>query len=505
MRKLTDTDRERLCQDLDTIAARHDISGAYCVLEHGQIIYDRVFGWADRELQIPSTPTTRYLFDCEDKFFVSLAMFCLIDEGRLQLGSKFGTFIPEYPQGAGITIRQLMKESSGLPDAFYGKVMLDLDKDDAYKDLDDLSRLRLEERLYHQNRSFTRTLALLDGLAPLYPPGTPDMDGSTSNAIFLAELIRRVSGQSVFEYLQQQVFQRLGMHSVHASDQTDVVSSAVSYEVYRNTQLVRLPLDFSVDSLFSIEFADIKKLLQAFALRHLFSQRLWQTITKLDAYGNGLLFRNVNGYYCAAANFLGSSISFYFNHDNGVAYASLLNESQKLNYRNGRLEAFMPEAREAITAAYCYPHDTKMVRLNKSNFWDALRLEVAEGQEDFVLEAKSSVAMGLMFKTKEVYVQMEGLRAVGLLVLDINKKAGEYLVNIVLVDKRFQGRGYGKLMIKFAVERLKSAGARELTIGVNRYNYAAQKVYTSAGFVPKMISEQGIDMCIQLDKTEGQP
>lgn len=486
----------RLVQALDEVASHWDISGALFVLEHGRLVYDKTHGWADRERQQATRPSSRYVLDSEDRFFTSMAVLCLIDQGFLRLGDRLERYIPEYPPAKDISIRQLLKGRTGIPDFFYNRIMVDLDRDDAYKAQGDEARIRQEKRLYYQNRRFDRVMTLIEGMDLQYKPGTPDMDSSSSNAVFLAEVVRRITGQSVFEVVKQRLFTPIGMEGVRAGNEADTVS----YAVFRETRLVRLPLDYTLDGLISVAIEDMQKLLAALAGRRLFSERLWQTILSLDSQGDGLLFTNANGFHCADAEFLGSSFSCYFNHDNGLAFASLVNEDQILRCTNGSWYYFRRDCREAITAAYCRPQNTKMVRINKNNWWDALNLKVAEGQEEFVMDAKSSVAMGLLYRTKQVYVQMEGSMAVGLLVLEVDKKNQRFHIDIILIDQRFQGRGYGKLMLRFAVDTLKTAGARELTIGVNRFNYAAQKIYMSAGFTPKSIYQEGMELHIRLDQ-----
>ena len=169
-----------------------------------------------------------------------------------------------------------------------------------------------------------------------------------------------------------------------------------------------------------------------------------------------------------------------------------------MTFSEGTWRYFRRDSREAITSAFTYPTNTKIVKINKSNFWDALNLKVAQEQAEFVLEAKSSIAMGLMYPTKKTFIQMEGQVCVGLLVLDINPKKEYYHIDIILVDKRYQGRGYGKHILEFAVETLKAAGAKSLKIGVNRFNYGAQKIYMDAGFTPKSIYEEGMELHMNL-------
>jgi RimJ/RimL family protein N-acetyltransferase len=163
---------------------------------------------------------------------------------------------------------------------------------------------------------------------------------------------------------------------------------------------------------------------------------------------------------------------------------------------DGGWQFFRKDLRDKVSQLMTYPKDTKMIPLKKDNFWDSLALKISKAQYQFVLDVKSSVAMALMYKTKKAFVQMEDKVIVGLLVLDIDPKKNVYNIDIIIIDEKYQNRGYGKLMVQWAVEYLKDKGAKKLTIGVSRANPSAIKVYKNAGFKPKSISEGGMDLCL---------
>ena len=489
-----ETIKEQLNHQLTEVANNWDISGSVFVLQKNDTLYEKSFGFSDRDKGLQTTSQSRYLLHSESEFFTALSIFLLIDQNRLKLSDKLAKYIPEYPLCGGITIKHLIKSNSGIPDFFYNCLMVAFDQDPEYKALDDIARIPVEKKAYYENSNFQAVLSLIKSLPLEYKPGTKDMTPSQSNSIFLAEIVRRITGGSVFDFLDAHLFSSLHMHSVLQGDCADTVS----YAVFRETTLVRLPLDYFVEGLLTVTPEDMKKLLAALCKRELFSEALWSKILKKDSEGNGLLFENANGYDCADVSFLGYGFYCYFNHASGTAFASLVNEDQKMTFSEGTWHYFRRDSREAIDAALTYPLNTKIVKIAKSNFWDALNLKVTKDQAEFVLEAKSSVAMGLMYKTKKTFVQMEGNTCVGLLVLDINPKKDYYHIDIILIDKRYQGRGYGKHMLKFAVEALKAAGAKSLKIGVNRFNYGAQKIYMDAGFTPKSIYEEGMELHMNL-------
>jgi len=66
-----------------------------------------------------------------------------------------------------------------------------------------------------------------------------------------------------------------------------------------------------------------------------------------------------------------------------------------------------------------------------------------------------------------------------------------YKLHKIYVLPHLQGRGLGKLMIDFIVDRIRSSGGAALQLNVNRYNQA-RRFYEKLGF--RMIREEDIDI-----------
>ncbi|MBQ2898953.1 MAG: GNAT family N-acetyltransferase, partial [Oscillospiraceae bacterium] len=64
---------------------------------------------------------------------------------------------------------------------------------------------------------------------------------------------------------------------------------------------------------------------------------------------------------------------------------------------------------------------------------------------------------------------------------------------------RFQGKGFGKFMLRFAVDYLRKAGAKKLSIGVNRFNIPARNLYKSVGYTEDCVYEEGVFMTQNLE------
>lgn len=487
-------DRTKLGNEMDRVSKEWDASGGVIVIKEGEVLYNQIYGFADREKNILTTRESNYIVSSESSFLLGLCAFILIDQNKIKLEDKISKYIPEYQYADKIEIRHLLKNATGIPDFFYTKLMVKLNNDKLHQSLSDHDKMKTENKILNQNKNYKAVLSLIGDQPLEYEPGTIGRGGSESNWTFLAEIIRRVTQMSVFDFLSKYVFVPLNMMGVKKGQ----ITNTTSYVIFRMTNLVQVPLDYEVEGLFTLTLDDVSKLLLAISQSKLISKKMWKEALKLDSEGNGLIFENANGFDCANMMFDGYGCFLYFSHKTGIAFASLVSEEQKFKNIEGVWYYYRRCLREAIEAAFTYPKNTRMVKLSTENLWDALNIKVNNDQLDFVLEAKSSIAMALLYKTKKAFVQMEGNRVVGLLVLDINKKNTHYNIDIIQIDRRFQGRGYGKTMLKWAIDYLAKEGAKELEIGVSRFNHAAQKIYMDAGFSAKSIYEGSMTLHMYL-------
>lgn len=485
-------DTKTLNTTLKEVSSKWDLSGHTCIIQDQTLIGHYDYGYKDREQQIPMTKDSNYLIQLESHFFIGLGMLLLIQDKLINFKDTMDTYLPEYKYGSKITIENLLKSNSGIPDFFRNKLMVDLQADQVYLALPDQEKIIFEKNYFHQHRSFKDVFEIVKDMPLDYQPGTADQDHSDTNTVFLAEIIRRKTNLSVFDYLSEKIFTPLKMNSIKEGMHTDMVS----YKNFRDQKLIRMPMDKAIFDVCTWTPKDLHQLLKALSNKEIFNKTMWGKILKLDSEGDGIIFSKVNGLYCTNTTFLGFGCFIYFNQKKGLAFASLANEEQMVKREDGSWQFFRKDFRDKVSELLTYPKNTKMVALKKDTFWDTLAIKISKEQHQFVLDVKSSVAMALMYKTKKAFVQMEDKVIVGLLVLDIDPKKNVYNIDIIIIDEKYQNRGYGKLMVQWAVDHLKLKGAKKLTIGVSRANPSAIKVYKNAGFKPKSINEGGMDLCL---------
>jgi len=489
-------DFERLSRRIDEIAERWDTSGAVVVIADGETVHRNTYGYADREKGIRTSPDSTYLISSKSPMLIGLCIMQLVDGKRVSLRDTLDQYIPEYRHASRITVKQLLYHNTGIPDYFYSGKMIELSQSKQHQALSDEDRFRVECYAYESPITFTEVHAIISDAPLEFEPGSRSSNWSASNVVFLKEIIERVSGLSLAGYQRKHVFEPLGMNqTVPGCDAT-----TVSYGCIKETVLVRLPIVGEMDHAFRTTIDDMVKLMKGVVNRQLMSGRTWKTALLHDSTGRGIIAEHANGVACGVGGILGYEFNLYFDQDSKISYIHVTNERQKQRRIDDEWYWFRKEVRRAIEEETTYPRFTCLKPYSQQNAWEAMDLAVHESQTSFVLDAKASLCYALAKpKVRKPYVLMEGKRSVGLLVLAIDKKKSLYDVDILLIDKRYQRRGFGKIILSKALEILKQQGARRIEIGVNRFNIAAQRLYFSLGFERVAVYEQGMWLRIDLE------
>ncbi len=114
------TSQEQLAAMLDASIETHGFSGVVSIGLHGQTVYERAAGYADRSNKIANSPGTRFGIASGTKFLTALAIGKLITAGKLSLSTRLQDCVAlDFPHySPEITIRHLLTHTSGIPDYY---------------------------------------------------------------------------------------------------------------------------------------------------------------------------------------------------------------------------------------------------------------------------------------------------------------------------------------------------------------------------------------------------
>jgi diamine N-acetyltransferase len=132
-------------------------------------------------------------------------------------------------------------------------------------------------------------------------------------------------------------------------------------------------------------------------------------------------------------------------------------------------------------------------QITRDNWREAIALSVHPDQERFVAGMSPPVALALA----KAYVRPSGMPVVPFAIYADERMVGfwsltyepgsadNYWINHFLIDRRYQGRGYGKAALAAIVAMLNDQHplCRSVGLTVHPDNHVAQRLYQSFGFV----------------------
>lgn len=168
------------------------------VAKGGKIVRAEGFGLANVELQVPVKPETVFQSGSVGKQFTATAVMMLVEEGKIGLDDPLTKYFADAPASwKDVTVRELLSHTAGFGD--YPKDF-------------NLRKDWTEEE----------ELKLIESIPLAYPPGTK-WDYSNFGYVTLGILIHRVTGEFYGDFLQQRIFQPLGMKTTRIISEADIV------------------------------------------------------------------------------------------------------------------------------------------------------------------------------------------------------------------------------------------------------------------------------------------
>jgi CubicO group peptidase (beta-lactamase class C family) len=173
------------------LMARDRVPGlAIGVVERGQLVFARGFGYRDVEERLPVTPDTLFALGSCSKTFTATAVALLADEGKISLDAPVRSYLPDFSledpiASSTLTTRELLTHQSGLPRHDFFWYQAPFSRDELYE------RLRF--------------------LEPCSPPRARWRYNSLMFVV-AGRIVEKVSGESWERFVQTRVLLPLAMH-----------------------------------------------------------------------------------------------------------------------------------------------------------------------------------------------------------------------------------------------------------------------------------------------------
>ena len=140
--------------------------------------------------------------------------------------------------------------------------------------------------------------------------------------------------------------------------------------------------------------------------------------------------------------------------------------------------------------------------ITEQNYQKSLDLSTGAGQEEFVARNVRSLAQAWVFRDRaRPYALYEGEEPVGFIMFDWRPEKKWVEIWRLMIDHRFQGKGYGRAAVQKALEFLREGGLFEkVQINYVEENQGAKHLYRSMGFQETGAME-GNEVVMEMDLT----
>ncbi len=186
---------EQLQEALDQAREDYDAPGvAVSVQMPGVEPWIGVAGVANQDTDEALAPEHRFKIASVTKTFTAAVVLQLVDEGALSLDDRLGDHWSGLDWAAGVTIRQLLQHSSGIPE--YGTA-------------------NLYQLGMHEPWTAEELMALMQDWELDFEPGT-EWGYANSNYVLLGLIIQEVSGESWDQHVTARLLEPYGLTSMEA-------------------------------------------------------------------------------------------------------------------------------------------------------------------------------------------------------------------------------------------------------------------------------------------------
>lgn len=195
-------------QTLDNYMTRLNFSGTILVVRDNHIVLRKGYGLRNREAKLPNEVSTPYYIGSAQKAIIATAILQLQDAHKLKVDDPVSKYLPDFPNGSQIKLRNLLTHTSGLVghsetnEAITPKALVtDIEK----------QGIRSQPGQWHY----------LD-----------------SNYTVLAYLVEKISGQSLLPYLEKHIFKPARIDSTGTYQTFDKVAThSTGYRIKNGTYI----------------------------------------------------------------------------------------------------------------------------------------------------------------------------------------------------------------------------------------------------------------------------
>lgn len=208
---------------------------AVLIAKSGEIVLHNAYGQANIELDVPMDRQMVFEIGSITKQFTAMAILMLMEQGKLKLNNPVSKYLVDYPNGDRITIHNLLTHTSGITRTIKQNPWNETVRKKDFEPLEFIDYFKSEPMVSEPGELFAY---------------------NNFGYIILGVIIEKVSGRTYEEFIETEIFQRLGMkNSFFGKDYELVQRRAYGYEkdidTFRNATYESLSQAYSAGGLMS--------------------------------------------------------------------------------------------------------------------------------------------------------------------------------------------------------------------------------------------------------------
>jgi diamine N-acetyltransferase len=140
--------------------------------------------------------------------------------------------------------------------------------------------------------------------------------------------------------------------------------------------------------------------------------------------------------------------------------------------------------------------------ITKEIWEECIELAVGEEQKRFVASNLYSIAQVQFLDNFEAFAIYDYITMVGFTLFGLDEDDYNYWIYRMMVDKKYQGNGYGTAALNEIIRRLsEKPDCDKIMLGYHPENLGAERLYFSAGFEPAGMAPWGEKLaCYKMKK-----
>ncbi len=194
---------------LNKMLEADEFSGAVLIAKNGKPLFKKAYGMASKRFSVLNNVDTKFNIGSINKSFTQMAIAQLLEKNKIEIDETIGKYLADFPEEIAekVTIKHLLTMKSGMSSYWNDEWQT---KWATIKTVDEL-------------------IEIIKKIPLDFEPGT-SRRYSNSGYVVLGAIIEKVTGQSYYDYVRENIYKPAGMENTDSYELDQIVPNlAIGY------------------------------------------------------------------------------------------------------------------------------------------------------------------------------------------------------------------------------------------------------------------------------------